>query len=176
MNTRKEMEPLKRKSLFASPPRVENDFWKNALAYCSGRIKNNIAVFKDRYPSPASVKGVYPLIGNTDWTSAFWPGLLFLAWENTGEELYRRAGESLVAGFRERLEKRIETETHDIGFLYTLSCVAPWRLFGSGEARETAIMAADLLLHRYHEKAGIIQAWGNLGDPGSGDASLLTAP
>ncbi|MDR2257660.1 MAG: glycoside hydrolase family 88 protein [Treponema sp.] len=111
------------------------------------------------------MKGVYPLIRNTDWTSAFWPGMLFLAWENTGEEIYREAGESLIAGFRERLEKRIETETHDLGFLYTLSCVAPWRLFGNTAARETAVMAADLLLLRYHEKAGIIQAWGNLEDP-----------
>jgi unsaturated chondroitin disaccharide hydrolase len=165
MKGRKEMEPLKQERLFSLPPKTEPDFWRDALAYCSNRVKSNIAVFKDLYPGPASVKGVYPLIKNTDWTSAFWPGLLFLAWEHTGEELYRRAGESHIAGFRERLEKRIETKTHDLGFLYTLSCAAPWRLFGNAMARETAIRAADMLLLRYHEKAGIIQAWGNLDDP-----------
>jgi unsaturated chondroitin disaccharide hydrolase len=165
MNISKEIEPLKRELLFLSPPRENKIFWQAAMDYCLGKIKNNIAIFKDRYPGPAGVNNIYPLIKNTGWTNAFWPGLLFLAWENGGDELYRKAGESFVVDFRERLDKRIETETHDLGFLYTLSCVAPWRLFGNTTARETAIMAADLLLLRYHEKAGIIQAWGDLNDP-----------
>ncbi|MDR0374904.1 MAG: glycoside hydrolase family 88 protein [Treponema sp.] len=133
---------------------------------CSvNKIESNIRVFKDLYPGPAGVGNRYPLIKNTDWTSSFWPGMLFLAWEHTGNDLYRRAGEARVADFRERLDRRIETGTHDLGFLYTLSCVAPWRLFGNATARETAIMAADMLLLRRHEKAGVIQAWGDLNDP-----------
>jgi unsaturated chondroitin disaccharide hydrolase len=165
MKARKEIEVLKRETLFSSPPKVDRDFWQNALAYCSDKIKNNIAVFKDNYPAPASVNGIYPLIQNTDWTSAFWPGMLYLAWESTGDGLFSQTGDSLIPGFRNRLDQGIETETHDLGFLYTLSCVAPWRLFGNTTARKTAIRAADMLLRRYHEKAGIIQAWGNLGDP-----------
>jgi unsaturated chondroitin disaccharide hydrolase len=162
------MEPLtlmKKSGLLMSPPHMEKDFWRDATRYAAYKIKSNIEVFKDLYPGPASVDNRYPLIKNTDWTSAFWPGMLFLAGENTGEESYRNAGEALVADFRERLDQRIETETHDLGFLYTLSCVAPWRLFGNAPARETAIMAADALLQRRHEKAGVIQAWGDLNDP-----------
>jgi unsaturated chondroitin disaccharide hydrolase len=159
------IEDLARAELFASPPKAEQDFWLDALRYCSEKIKNNIAVFEGLYPGPASVNGVYPLIPNTDWTSSFWPGMLFLAWEHTGDAVYSRAGQSLVADFRERLDKRVETETHDLGFLYTLSCVAPFKLFGNKTARETAIKAADTLLERRHEKTGIIQAWGNLNDP-----------
>jgi hypothetical protein len=63
--------------------------------------------------------------------------------------------ESLIPAFRERLDQRIGTETHDLGFLYTFSCVALWRLLGSNAARETAIRAADLLLRRYYDKVGI---------------------
>jgi unsaturated chondroitin disaccharide hydrolase len=163
---RQEIEALKEETLFSSPPKTDTDFWRNALAYCSDKIKSNIPVFKDLYPAPAGVKGVYPLIQNTDWTSAFWPGMLYLAFESAGDEIFSQTGVSLIPGFRERLDRGIETETHDLGFLYILSCVAPWRLFGAAGARETAIKAADLLLLRYHEKAGIIQAWGNLNDPG----------
>jgi unsaturated chondroitin disaccharide hydrolase len=165
MSARKEIETQKRKELFSSPPKADAAFWKNALDYGLGKIKSNIAVFGDLFPGPASVHGVYPLIKNTGWTSSFWPGMLFLAWEHTEDELYHRAGEGRVAGFRERLDKGIETETHDLGFLYTLSCTAPWRLFGNTAARETALIAADMLLLRRHKKAGIIQAWGNLDDP-----------
>jgi unsaturated chondroitin disaccharide hydrolase len=91
--------------------------------------------------------------------------MLYLAWESTGDNIFAKAEKSLVPGFRDRLDRSIETETHDLGFLYTLSCVALWRLFGNTTARETAIRAADMLLRRYHEKAGIIQAWGNPDDP-----------
>lgn len=165
MSERSAIEALRRRDLFASPPPADAVFWKEALDYCLGKIKGNIALFGNRFPGPASVHGVYPLIPNTDWTSSFWPGMLFLAWENTGDEQYRRAGEDQVPGFRERLDRRIATETHDLGFLYTLSCAAPWRLFGNPAAREAALMAADMLLLRRHEKAGVIQAWGNLDDP-----------
>jgi unsaturated chondroitin disaccharide hydrolase len=125
MKARKEIEALKKETLFSAPPDVDRDFWRNALAYGSEKIKNNIAVFKDSYPAPASVDGIYPLIQNTDWTSAFWPGMLYLAWESTGDDLFSQTGESLVPGFRKRLDQGVGTETHDLGFLYTLSCVAP---------------------------------------------------
>jgi unsaturated chondroitin disaccharide hydrolase len=36
---------------------------------------------------------------------------------------------------------------------------------GDKTARETAIKAADKLITRYHEKAKILQAWGDLSDP-----------
>jgi unsaturated chondroitin disaccharide hydrolase len=170
---RGEIEVLKKETLFSAPPDTDGDFWRNALAYCVGKIKNNIAVFKDSYPAPASVNGIYPLIQNTDWTSAFWPGMLFLAGESTGDGLFFKTGESLVSSFRNRLDRGIETETHDLGFLYTLSCVAPWRLFGNTAARETAIRAADMLLCRFHEKAGIIQAWGDLGDPAQRGRAII---
>ncbi|MDR3167700.1 MAG: glycoside hydrolase family 88 protein [Treponema sp.] len=165
MKARKEIEALKKETLFSASPKADGDFWRNALGYCSDKIRNNIAVFKDSYPAPTSVNGIYPLIQNTEWTSAFWPGMLYLAFESTGDELFLKTGESLIPNFRERLDRGIGIETHDLGFLYTLSCVAPWRLRGNTAARETAILAADLLLRRYHEKAGVIQAWGNLEDP-----------
>ncbi|GHU25212.1 glucuronyl hydrolase [Spirochaetia bacterium] len=165
MKERNEIEELKRKALLSSPPKIDSEFWKEARVFCTEKIKNNITVFKNRFPGPASVNNIYPLISNTDWTASFWPGMLFLAFESTTDEFFSKTGEALVMSFRERLDSRSETETHDLGFLYTLSCAAPWRLFGNSLARETALMAADLLLLRFHEKASIIQAWGNLEDP-----------
>jgi unsaturated chondroitin disaccharide hydrolase len=38
-------------------------------------------------------------------------------------------------------------------------------LTGNEDAREIALLAADNLLSRYHEKGGFIQAWGELGAP-----------
>jgi unsaturated chondroitin disaccharide hydrolase len=159
------MEPLKNKQIFSAPPAAEKSFWREALEFAAGKIRTNTGVFGAACPAPARAGNVYPLIDNTDWTASFWPGMLWLAFESSSDGAFRRAAESYIPGFRARLDGRIETETHDLGFLYTLSCVAPWRLTGNVFARNTALKAADLLMNRFYEKAGVIQAWGNLNDP-----------
>jgi unsaturated chondroitin disaccharide hydrolase len=100
-----------------------------------------------------------------DWTEGFWTGLLWLAWEVTGEEKYRRVAEGFLDNFEERLDKQIKVDTHDLGFLYLLSCVNSWRLTGNTRARALALRAADLLYRRFNSTAGVIQAWGDLNDP-----------
>nr|WP_278245904.1 glycoside hydrolase family 88 protein [Ruminiclostridium cellobioparum] len=99
-----------------------------------------------------------------DWTS-FWTGMLWLAYEVTGDERYRNTAEVQLSSYKQRITERICTDTHDLGFLYSLSCVASYKLTGNGEAKEIALYAAELLMRRYFDKAKIIQAWGDLSDP-----------
>lgn len=129
------------------------------------QIDKNLELYKDTYPAPASENGVYPAIDNVEWTSGFWTGMLWLAYELTGDAKYRRAAEYQLASYTKRIEEQIETDTHDLGFLYSLSAVAEYKVTGNPEARDTALKAARLLAERYFPKAGIIQAWGNLNDP-----------
>jgi len=135
------------------------------LAAVLARIDNNLAVFTDAFPAPSSLGGVYPAIDNVEWTNGFWTGMLWLAYEVSGEPRYRLAAERQVVGFKARLDQRINVDHHDLGFLYSLSCVAAWKLTGDVQARDTAVAAARLLLARYLPAAGIIQAWGDLSDP-----------
>ena len=53
-------------------------------------------------------------------------------------------------------------ETHDLGFLYTLSCVAQYKVTGDIKARDVAVKAANHLAIRFREKGQFIQAWGEL--------------
>jgi len=55
--------------------------------------------------------------------------------------------------------------THDLGFLFTLSACAQWRLTGDLQARHLAIQAAEELVKRYHPQGKHIQAWGQIDDP-----------
>jgi unsaturated chondroitin disaccharide hydrolase len=102
---------------------------------------------------------------NAGWTSGFWPGLLWLAYEVSGQPRYREAAASYLPGFRQRLAGRIDVDHHDLGFLYIPTCIAAFRLTGDLEAKQTALAAADCLMERYLPAAGIIQAWGDLHDP-----------
>ncbi|WP_284645888.1 glycoside hydrolase family 88 protein [Paenibacillus silviterrae] len=151
--------------IFSTHVKPDRAYYEQAAQYVLKQIDRSLAVFRDTYPAPASTNNVYPAIDNIEWTSSFWTGMLWLAYDLTGEAKYREAAEYQLASYKRRIEEQIETETHDLGFLYTLSAVAAYRLTGNEEAKEMAIKAADLLAARYFPKAGIIQAWGNLNDP-----------
>jgi unsaturated chondroitin disaccharide hydrolase len=151
---------------FSQRPDAGNPFLRKAVETALKTIKANIVNFPPGlYPAPASAGKRYPAVPNIEWTSSFWPGMLWLAFELSGDAEYREAALARIPDFRRRLDERIAVDTHDLGFLYSLSCVAANKLTGDQPARETALKAAGLLMDRYYEKAGIIQAWGNLSDP-----------
>ncbi len=162
---RNQMESILNATIIEHAVNREEKFWTDALHFAISKIKNNIKSFSNSYPAPASKNNVYASIENVEWTSSFWTGMLYLAWEATGDNLFKTVADGQISDYRHRLDARIETNTHDLGFLYTLSCIVAWRLDGNISARATALKAADLLLQRYNEKAGIIQAWGDLNDP-----------
>lgn len=158
-------EAVRNPEVFLRPAALTRKDCEGAIAYVLKKIDENLETFTYKFPASASVGNVYPAVDNTDWTASFWTGMLWLAYEVTGDEKYRRTAEIQLESYRERVEKRIATDTHDLGFLYTLSCVAAWKLTGNESAKAAAVQAADLLMNRYFEKAGIIQAWGDLKDP-----------
>lgn len=147
---------------------------EQALAAALATVRANIAAFGDAYPDDTTSGGVYlprpatatlPEGANRGWTTSFVPGMLWLAWEVTGDDTFRAAAAAHVDSFVARVHGGIDLDTHDLGFLYTLSCVTPWRLLGDEDAKTAALAAADHLMTRFLEPAGIVQAWGDLSDP-----------
>ncbi len=145
--------------------RNPSGYWQDAYAYAIEKVKGNLTYFRDGYPAPASVNEVYPKIANVEWTSSFYNGMLWLAYLHTKDNDFREAAEATLTDYQKRLDERIETGTHDLGFLYILSAKAHYLITGEEKARDVALQAADILMERYHPKAGIIQAWGDLTDP-----------
>ena len=137
---------------------------EQAIEFCINKVDTGLKYFKDCYPSGASTNGIYPPEANTNWTSGFWTGMIWLAYEFTGDEKYKEAGLRQVRDFLYRIENRIEVEHHDMGFLYSPSCVAAYKLTGDENAKKAALMAADNLCGRFMKKGQFIQAWGKLGD------------
>lgn len=136
-----------------------------AVAAALRTIDANLAEFGDRYPADTTTAGRYRARdGNVGWTTSFWPGMLWLASSLTGEARYASAAAAHVPSFAERIAARDDVDTHDLGFLYTLSCVVPWKRSGDGVARDAALAAAAHLASRVLPSAGIIQAWGDLND------------
>lgn len=144
----------------------ENMEWlAEAMHYVKSKVNENLPKYSTVFPTSSSENLIYGEMGNKDWTEGFWTGILWLLYEDTNEKKYLSALETLLRTFQERLDQNIGLNTHDIGFLYSLSTLAGYKITGNEKALELSVRAADRLMERYSEKAQIIQAWGNLEDP-----------
>lgn len=142
---------------------ITMNYIKDAMEYSIKKIADGIEIFGNLYPQSASVNNIYGTMENVDWTNGFWCGMLWIAYEYTKDEKYKSAAMKHVADFYERIEKRINVDHHDMGFLYMPSCVAAYKLTGDETAKKAALAAADNMCGRFCEKGGFIQAWGELG-------------
>jgi len=148
-----------------SPPAIDAPAVDRMIANVLARIDRALPDFVHSFPAPSSVGGVYPAIGNVEWTNGFWTGMLWLAAELSGEPRYEDAALTQLPSFADRIARKIVVDHHDLGFLYTLSSCAGVRLTGDKASRIAALDAAELLLSRYAPVAQVIQAWGDFDDP-----------
>ncbi len=134
-------------------------------------VRANIDRFGDQFPHVGDGMS-YTLTPNDHWMTSFWTGELWLAYALTNDPTFRLAAERQLSSFEYRLVNRID-ESHDFGFLYTLSARAQWQLTGSPAARLMAIYAAERLITRFHPKGQYIQAWRAMNDPVEGGRMIV---
>lgn len=150
---------------FEGYPGITEKETAEALDFCCRQILHVLPEFTDKFQQAYSENNFYPPVENTDWTTGFWTGEIWLAWEHSRDPRLKQAGEVQVHDFLERINKKIVVDHHDMGFLYSPSCVAAYKLTGSKEGREAALKAADQLISRYHPVGEFIQAWGPMNAP-----------
>ncbi len=149
-----------KRSIIDNYPPITKEEIDQAIKHAVAQVGTNLPELKDQFKASVSKNNFYPTSENVEWTTGFWTGEVWLAYEHSQEEKYKEAGLLQVDSFANRLEKEIDINHHDIGFLYSLSCVAAYKLTGSEKAKQTAILAADKLIERFREKGQFIQAWG----------------
>ncbi|WP_201160535.1 glycoside hydrolase family 88 protein [Klebsiella grimontii] len=146
-------------------PALTPDACRDELTACARRIARNMGLYGEKFPSACTLNNRYVLKENNDWTNGFWTGMQAMAWEFSGDRAYLDGVERNVASFKARLAAHYVLDHHDIGFLYSLSAVAYWKLTEREALTPLILAAADLLVNRFHHSAGFIQAWGMLNDP-----------
>lgn len=145
-------------------PINENEV-KEAIQYCIQQDKGILSEFTHKFKKAYSVDQFYEPTENVDWTTGFWSGELWLDYENSKDEEFRKAAEIQIESFLHRIENKIDVDHHDMGFLYIPSCVAGYKLTGNETGKKAALLAADQLISRYHPEGGYIQAWGSMNSP-----------
>lgn len=144
-------------------PVLTDEEARAALEKCVEQVRRNLPQFTENSQNHSSVNNFYPVCKNDQWTTGFWPGEIWLAYEYTGDEAFKNAALEHVKSMDYRIQNKIAVDHHDMGFLYSPTCVAAWKLVKSETGRQAAIKAADQLISRFQEKGQFIQAWGELG-------------
>lgn len=152
---------------FEGYPEITGAEIKEALDFCNRQILHVLPEFTEKFQQAYSENNFYPPIENRDWTTGFWTGEIWLAYEFSGDDSLKKAAEVQVHDFLNRINQKIAVDHHDMGFLYSPSCVAAYKLTGNKEGREAAIKAADQLISRFHPAGEFIQAWGDMDEPGN---------
>lgn len=97
------------------------------------------------------------------WTNGFWGGIMWLLYQDTGEQKYAE-----TARISERKMEQCFVDFyglhHDVGFMFQPTAVTDYRLTGSREAKRTAMHAANLLAGRFNPVGKYIRAWNEVGN------------
>ena len=103
------------------------------------------------------------------WTNGFWPGMMWLMYDSTKNEAYKKTAENAEM-LLDGAFKNYDELHHDVGFMWHISAGADYRLTGSKEAYVRNMYAANILASRFNLKGGYIRAWN--GDAASGYAII----
>lgn len=106
----------------------------------------------------ASQGGQYELAQPYWWTAGFWPGQLWLLYNDSKDESLRALAEDCEEQLDQVLNDYVRLD-HDLGFMWTLTSVASYKLLASEDSKVRALKAANFLAARFNLKGSYIRAW-----------------
>jgi len=96
-------------------------------------------------------------VGVRDWCSGFWPGVLWYAYEASGDETLKDHAEKFTEPLKTIAYS--SAENHDIGFMLYSSYGNGYRLTKNEEYKNVLLAAADTLATLYNPNVGSILSW-----------------
>jgi len=100
--------------------------------------------------------GKLKLVNSKDWTSGFFPGILWYLYDYTHDEKWLNQAQLFTAKITNEQYNRT---THDLGFIIYCSFGNGYRLTKDESYKKVIIQAARSLSTRFNEKAGVIRSW-----------------
>ena len=155
---------------FVAGSPIPSRVFERAIRNVIDIIEGNLALAR-RGASAETAGGADPgERGDYLYSTAFWPGLLWLAYEATDDPKYAAAAAELLERSRKSLAEK--DPASEFGVFHTLACVAAYRISGDANARQMGLAAADYLSACYQTKAGFIQ----IKDPAENAAQTSGVP
>jgi unsaturated chondroitin disaccharide hydrolase len=133
---------------------------KKMLDYC---ILKTVATMHTLSGADSLPRNIYP--GQTtwkkvnihDWTSGFWPGILWYAYEVSGDKAVLANAKKFTEPLRGLLS--VPVENHDLGFMSYCSFGNGYRITKDTAYHGFLLKAADSLATLYNPKVGTMLSW-----------------
>ncbi|WP_251035873.1 glycoside hydrolase family 88 protein [Paenibacillus sp. ISL-20] len=106
----------------------------------------------------AAKDGEYDGLTLDNWISGFWPGMLWIFYDMTGDAKYKEAAWEWDIRM-ERLTLEESRFHHDVGFQYLPTAVLKYKLTGDADGRRRGLAAANFLAGRFNLAGQYIRAW-----------------
>ncbi|MCF3108288.1 glycoside hydrolase family 88 protein [Niabella sp. CC-SYL272] len=130
------------------------------LDYCLKQAQKTLSSLKDSVMMPRSIAHgdtAWRLVNYRDWTSGFWPGILWYAYECSNKEEWKAAAVKSARALYPLVDS--SAIDHDIGFQLFCSAGNGYRLTGDSTYRQILLRAADSLATLFNPKVGTILSW-----------------
>lgn len=147
----------------------------SCIAFYSAPAQNTARIFRDAgkqlsvlyHEVKTNSKGgkIFPralendsvkLVASGDWTSGFWPGILWFMYEFTQDGTWKSKAEEFTLLMDRETANR---NSHDIGFKVYNSYGNAYRLTGKEEFKQKLIDGAHTLATRFNPATGCIRSW-----------------
>lgn len=106
----------------------------------------------------ASHDGKYDCAYPAWWTNGFYPGILWLIYRDNSDDFLKSTANEVEEKLDSVLEEYYNTD-HDMGFLWSLTSVAQYKINKNESSRRRALHAANLLAGRFNLAGRFIRAW-----------------
>lgn len=141
----------------AAPATTDN---RRELDYCITQLSKTISTLRDSTQIPRSIaqgQQSWRFVNYRDWTSGFFPGILWYAYEYTHDTQWKQQAQRFSAA----LFPLADTAAidHDLGFQVYCSIGNGYRLTRDPRYKNILLRAADTLAKLYNPKVGTILSW-----------------
>ncbi len=138
---------------------IDNSWTDDAWTALVEKVKDTSQVIGDKFPAMTDENGRYSYTDNTwRWVTGFWPGLLWLLYEDTKHAPFADIALSCEMQMDAALNEYVNLH-HDVGFMWQLTSIKRFSLTGDMDARRRGLIAASHLSSRFNIVGGFLSAW-----------------
>lgn len=100
--------------------------------------------------------GKLRLVASKDWTSGFFPGVLWFLYEYNHQQEWMKEAKKFSAPIE---KEKLNGTTHDMGFKVYCSIGTGYRILKDAHYKEVILESAKKLATRFNPKTGVILSW-----------------
>lgn len=134
----------------------------SSLNYCEEQTQKSLAVLNDTTLMPRNIlsseeQKQWNCTSIYDWTSGFWPGILWYVYEYTRDDEIKKQAERYSSALFPVVDRK--ADNHDLGFMMFCSSGNAYRLTGEQKYKEILLRSADSLATLFDKRVGTIHSW-----------------